>query len=280
MIDILELEKIDTVAEIVKTVGCTDDEKQEISSDIKKLKEALASSDNALGIAAPQIGINKQILAIKFNDGIKIFINPIIKNKQGGAIKPESCLSLPGKEILIGRPEDLTLVYYTEDLKYEDNKLLGPAARIFEQLIQILQGTLASAYCLKSPKEIVESFKKIGNMPTAYGLVSDTKTDGSFIDLSQEDLKEILEMYRHFNKVIYENVESLILKDSELTTRYKQFLFTEKALNGEVEIVNDELDRKIAAQKHTAARVAANTAKTSNLYLNENRKQFLKRRGK
>lgn len=280
MTDILNLDEILGVAETVKAVGCTDEEKQEIKADIEKLKEALSNNNEALGLAAPQIGINKQILAIKFNDSIKVFINPIIKKKQGGAVKPETCLSLPGKEVLIGRPEDLTIVYYTEDLKYEDNKLLGPAARIFEQLIQILQGTLAGAYYLKSPEEIVEEFKKIGNMPTAYGLVSEIERDGSFADLQQEDLKEILAMYSRFNKVIYENIEKLILQDEELTTRYKQFLFTEKALNGEVEVVNDELDRKAAAQKQTAARVAASAVTASNAYLNANRKQFLNRKGK
>jgi hypothetical protein len=29
---------------------------------------------------------------------------------------------MPGKEILITRPEELTVVYYTEDFKYEENK--------------------------------------------------------------------------------------------------------------------------------------------------------------
>jgi peptide deformylase len=105
MTDILELDKIEGVAETVKTVGCTDEEREAIKADVEKVKEALAENDKALGLAAPQIGINKQIIAIKFNDSIKIFINPIIKKKQGGAIKPETCSSLPGKEILIGRPE-------------------------------------------------------------------------------------------------------------------------------------------------------------------------------
>jgi len=283
MTDILELDKIEGVAETVKAVGCTDEEREAIKADVEKVKEALAGNDKALGLAAPQIGINKQIIAIKFNDSIKVFINPIIKKKQGGAIKPETCLSLPGKEILIGRPEDLTIVYYTEELKYEDNKLLGPAARIFEQLTQILQGTLTAAYNVQNlPEAIVETFKKIGNMPTAYGLVSDVEKDGSFADLNQEDLKEILDLYGRYNKAVIENVENTILymNDEELTKRYKQFLFTEKALNGGVEVVNDELDRKAAAQRQTAARVAASSVTASNAYLNANRKQFLNRKGR
>ena len=281
MTDILELDKIEGVAETVKAVGCTNEEREAIKADVEKVKEALAGNDKALGLAAPQIGINKQIIAIKFNDSIKVFINPIIKKKQGGAIKPETCLSLPGKEILIGRPEDLTIVYYTEELKYEDNKLLGAAARIFDQLTQILQGTLACAYNLQNlPEVIVDNFKKIGNMPVAYGLVSDVEKDGSFADLNQEDLKEILDLYSRYNKAIYENVESIILQDEELTKRYKQFIFTEKALNGDIEIVNDELDRRAKVQKQTAARVAASSVIASNAYLNANRKQFLNRKGR
>ena len=39
---------------------------------------------------------------------------------------------MPGKEI-IARPEEITVVYYTDDFKYEENKLVGPAAAIFDQ---------------------------------------------------------------------------------------------------------------------------------------------------
>ena len=47
-----------------------------------------------------------------------------------------------------------------------------------------------------------------------------------------------------------------------------------------VEIVNDELDRKMAASKKAAARIAANNMKASSAALNAGRKQFLNRKGR
>ena len=147
-------------------------------------------------------------------------------------------------------------------------------------MVQILNGTIAGAYNLLTPEQIVEKFKTTGDLPIAYGLVSVVERDGSFADLSPEDLKDILDMYVRYNKVVYENVETIILQNEELTKRYKQFLFTEKALNGEVEIVNDELDRKMAASQKTAKRIAADMVKSNSAALNANRKQFLNKKRK
>ena len=46
---------------------------------------------------------------------------------------------MPGQEILITRPEEITIVYYNDEFKYEENKLLGAAARLFDQSAQLLE---------------------------------------------------------------------------------------------------------------------------------------------
>jgi len=56
----------------------------------------------------------------------------------------------PGKEFVIGRPEEITVVYYNEDFKYEDNKLMGYAAALFDQQYQLLEGVLPDELGLMS----------------------------------------------------------------------------------------------------------------------------------
>ena len=59
----------------------------------------LEGDANLMAISAPQIGIEKRIFCIKFNDEIKTFINPIITKKSDYKIVTETC-SMPGKRNL------------------------------------------------------------------------------------------------------------------------------------------------------------------------------------
>ena len=49
-----------------------------------------------VGLAAPQIGINKNIFVFDAGEGPKVAINPKIEDLQGDIIFMEGCLSLPG----------------------------------------------------------------------------------------------------------------------------------------------------------------------------------------
>jgi peptide deformylase len=92
--------------------GAQTEEGKEI---INKIKEVMEYNPEILALAAPQIGINKRIFCLRFSDQIKTFINPIITKKKGLNITIETCASMPGKEIVIGRPEEITVVYYNDN---------------------------------------------------------------------------------------------------------------------------------------------------------------------
>ena len=85
---------------------------------INKIKEIMELNKDLIALSAPQIGINKRVFCLRFNDQVKSFINPIITKKKGLKIVVETCASMPGKEIVIGRPEEITVVYYNGDFKY------------------------------------------------------------------------------------------------------------------------------------------------------------------
>lgn len=60
---------------------------------------------NGVGLAAPQVGILKQIVVIDVEDGNQyVLINPKIVETSGEQTGYEGCLSVPGKSGLVTRP--------------------------------------------------------------------------------------------------------------------------------------------------------------------------------
>ena len=61
---------------------------------------------NGVGLAAPQVGIRKQIVVIDVDDGNQyVLINPEIVETEGSQTGSEGCLSVPGKTGVVTRPE-------------------------------------------------------------------------------------------------------------------------------------------------------------------------------
>lgn len=56
-----------------------------------------------IGLAAPQVGINKQIILIDIGQGPVMLINPRIIKRSGRASMEEGCLSLPGIYVNVSR---------------------------------------------------------------------------------------------------------------------------------------------------------------------------------
>ena len=209
--------------------GAKTEEGEEIISQIKKVME---TNQELLALSAPQIGINKRIFCLRFKDQIKTFINPIITKKKGLNIVIETCASMPGKEIVIGRPEEITVVYYNDEFKYEDNKLMGVAASMFDQQAQILDGVL----------------------PSELGLVSDVEIDGKIED---SDLEEIIPFYKDTflpNKL--EGIKQAIDSDEEASKAFNQLKFTEGVINGRIAVVEPTKE----TAKRAKAKKAANKA--------------------
>lgn len=217
-------------------------EKEEGTEIISKIKESMEADKTILALSAPQIGINSRIFCIRFNDIIKTFINPIVTKKDKYEIRPESFVSMPGKEILITRPEELTVVYYTDEFKYEENKLLGAAARLFDQHYQLLDGIL----------------------PSELGLVSDVETDGSLADLSEEEIKQVTEIYKQFIKVKTEALQKEIRENPELEKQYNSLKFTEKVINGDAAIVSGDGSPKTNKKAQAIAAISLKKAEQAN----------------
>jgi hypothetical protein len=139
---------------------------------------------------------------------------------------------MPGKEIVIGRPEEITVVYYNDEFNYEDNKLVGVAASMFDQQAQILDGVL----------------------PSELGLVSDIEEDGK---IEESDMAEIIPFYKDtFLPSRLESLKTMISADEEAAKDFKHLQFTEGVINGRIAVVEPEEETK----KRAKAKKAANRA--------------------
>lgn len=229
----------------------TGEGKEDCLNIVQELKDFLQANLTCIAISAPQLGINKRIFCIKFNDQIKTFINPIIIKKSHFSILPETCISFPEKEILLARPSEITIVYYTDEFKYEENKLLDQAARLFDQQIQFLDGVT----------------------PIEIGLVSEPAIDGSLFELSDTEIREVQEYYKQFISKKLKAYETN-LQDSEEQKVYTNLKFTEAVINGRAQIVADPKEK----DKKDIPLISAFDKKIDNANKRASLKAFLRRK--
>ena len=57
-----------------------------------------------VGLAAPQVGILRRVVVIDIGDGLIEMINPVILEREGSQCGREGCLSLPGRQGIVTRP--------------------------------------------------------------------------------------------------------------------------------------------------------------------------------
>ena len=86
---------------------------REINDGIRRLIEEMFETmyaTDGVGLAAPQIGIVRQIVVIDDrNGGIFTLINPKITKEEGEQESCEGCLSLPGYRGTVKRPQKVTV---------------------------------------------------------------------------------------------------------------------------------------------------------------------------
>lgn len=62
-----------------------------------------------VGLAAPQVGILRRVVVIDIGDGLVELINPVITSREGSQCGREGCLSLPGRQGIVTRPNKVTV---------------------------------------------------------------------------------------------------------------------------------------------------------------------------
>lgn len=123
------------------------------SDDYKKLEERmksiLADSDhNGIGLSAPQLGINKAVVAIRRQDldGQPVIVYPNItidEYSEDIYVADEGCLSVPGKSGNVDRSMVVVVKYFnTQEQKMVKDTIKSYASIVFQHEIDHLYGIL------------------------------------------------------------------------------------------------------------------------------------------
>jgi len=104
-------------------------------------------ANTGVGIAAPQIGINRNVILVqrfdKPGEPIQEYLNPKIKWSSALMRKgAEGCLSIPDLREDVLRHYTIQITYYDRNGKYHDEMVEGFTAVIFQHEIDHLMGIL------------------------------------------------------------------------------------------------------------------------------------------
>ena len=99
-----------------------------------------------VGLAAPQIGINKKIIVIDIGEGPIKLANPEIVSVKGSDVLEEGCLSVPGALVNIQRPSEVVIKALNEEGSTVEIKAQGLLARVILHEIDHLNGKLIIDY--------------------------------------------------------------------------------------------------------------------------------------
>lgn len=130
---------------------------------VRRMKQSLLSTDGGVGIAAPQVGINRKVIWVqrfdKAGEPLEYFINPVIMwRSELQNLGPEGDLSIPDFRDQFYRSKVIQLEYV--DLKGQkySEMVEGFTAVIFQHEIDHLFGILISD---KKEKEKNNSYQKV-----------------------------------------------------------------------------------------------------------------------
>lgn len=139
-----------------KVAKAIEKDEPELNELIANMFETMYNADG-VGLAAPQIGRSLRLFIIdaspaadeepELKDFKKIFINPVILNKQGTPWEmEEGCLSLPNIRENVTREEQVTIRYFDENWNEHTETYGGFAARVILHEYDHLEGKMFIDY--------------------------------------------------------------------------------------------------------------------------------------
>ena len=118
-----------------------------IRTTIREMLQTMYSADG-IGLAAPQVGINKQLIVIDIaldrpDEPPLVLINPkIVKSSSNFCNSEEGCLSIPGVYLEVTRPEEIVVSYKNEQGKPCKMKANGLLSRAIQHEMDHLNGVM------------------------------------------------------------------------------------------------------------------------------------------
>jgi len=107
-----------------------------------------------IGLAAPQIGITRNLIVVDIGEGAIKLANPKILKAGGSDKLEEGCLSIPGVAVNIERSNEIIINGLNENNQIVEIKAKGLLARVLQHEIDHLRGRLIIDYL-----NLLEKFK-------------------------------------------------------------------------------------------------------------------------
>ena len=144
----------------------------EITGKVRQLVDdmfdTLYDSDTGLALAAPQIGVQKQVIVWDIDDEPMALINPVIVESAGEFVYSEGCLSIPELYVDILRPNQVLVRGLTVDgdeVEIEAEELMG---RMFQHEIDHLNGVLMfDRMTAEQRKEALAEYRRLQESPAS-----------------------------------------------------------------------------------------------------------------
>jgi peptide deformylase len=122
----------------------------EITSEIHTLVDDMIETMYAapgIGLAAPQVGVPLRIFVIDLSvgrdaEGVITMINPVFLERDGMQLEEEGCLSVPGFNATVARPQRATVRGLNRAGEEHTVQGVGLLARAFQHEMDHLDGTL------------------------------------------------------------------------------------------------------------------------------------------
>ena len=142
----------------------------ELSDELQKIRV----EGGGIGLAAPQVGINTQVLVIGMGnlqtegteDYNQVFFNPnIISMGDEKSYMMEGCLSYPGLFMKVKRPKSMVMEWWTEEDTRCEEEFDGITSRILQHEVDHLNGITfikrAERYHLEKAKKDLKLQKRL-----------------------------------------------------------------------------------------------------------------------
>jgi len=128
---------------------------EKLKAFIEDMWETMKAYDG-VGLAAPQVGVSRQVAVIEWNDKRYVLINPRIIESDGKDIREEGCLSAPGFYEEVARPSRIVVEAIDEEGNPRRIEEEGFMARALAHEIDHLQGHLFFDHLSPLKRQMIE----------------------------------------------------------------------------------------------------------------------------
>ncbi len=135
---------------------------------VDEMFDTLYESQNGIALAAPQIGVQKQIFVWDLEEQPTVIINPEIVESDGEWVYDEGCLSIPGLYVELMRPKRVLMRGLDLDGNTVELEADELEARMFQHELDHLHGVLM--FDRMSPdqyREAMAEYRRLSQEPAA-----------------------------------------------------------------------------------------------------------------